>query len=99
MSQPVGQFRLAKLGQVVDTLFAEVDAAEVDILRRRLAHSLNDDGGVGFENDAVVDDLVNSEGNEVVVFNDCALVDGLPREVLVLVELTREKGRGAAQLT
>lgn len=78
LSQPVRQFRLAQLGEVVDTLFAEVDAAEVHVLRRRLADSLHDDGRVGLEDDAVVNDLVNGEGDKVVVLDDCALIDRLP---------------------
>lgn len=44
-----------------------------------------DDGGVGLEDDAVVYDLVDGEGYEVVVFDECALVDGRSAEKLVIV--------------
>jgi hypothetical protein len=63
---------------LVHALFAEVDASYGDVLCRGLADALDDDGGVGFEDDAVVDDLVDGECDEVVVLNDCSLVDGLP---------------------
>jgi hypothetical protein len=66
------------LCQVVDTLFTEVDAAHGDILRRSLADSLDDDGGVGLEDDAVVDDLVYGEGDKVVVLDDRSFVYRLP---------------------
>lgn len=61
---PVGQLGLAELRQVVDALFAEVDAAEVDVLGGGSADPLHDDGGIGFEDDAVVDDLVDGEGDQ-----------------------------------
>lgn len=80
MTQPVCDLGLAQLGQIVDTLFAKgVDAPEVDnVLRRRLAASLHDNSGVRLEDDAVVDELVDEEGDEVVVFDYCPLVDRLP---------------------
>lgn len=80
LTQPVRNLGLAQLRQIVDALFAKgVDAPEVDhVLRRRLAASLHDNGGVRLEDDAVVDELVDQEGDEVVVFDYCPLVDGLP---------------------
>jgi hypothetical protein len=66
------------LRKVVDALLAEVDPANVDVLRRRSAHSLDDNGGVRFQDDAVVDNLIDGEGDEVVVFDNGALVDRLP---------------------
>lgn len=79
MPQPVRQLGPAQLRQVVDALLAEgVDAAQVDVLGRRFAHPLDDDGGVSLEDDAVVDNLVDGERDEVVVLDDGALVYGLP---------------------
>ena len=78
LSQPVGQFRLAQLCQVVDALFAEVDAANGEVLCGCAADALDNDCGISFEDDAVVDDFVNGERGEVVVFDNGALVDGLP---------------------
>jgi hypothetical protein len=78
LSQPVCQLGPAELCKVVDALLAEVDATQLYVLRGRTADSLEDDGRVGLEDDAVVDNLVNSERDEVVVLDDCALVDGLP---------------------
>jgi hypothetical protein len=48
------------------------------ILGGRPADALHDDGGVGLEDDAVVDDFVDGEGYQVVVLDDGSLVDGLP---------------------
>lgn len=78
LSQPVCQFRLAELRQIVDALFAEVDAADGEVLCGCAADALDDDCGIGLENDAVVDDFVNGEGDEVVVFDNGALVHRLP---------------------
>jgi len=66
------------LRQVIDALFAEVDSAQVHVLAGSLADALDDDSGVGLKDDAVVDYLVDSEGDEVVVLDDGSLVDRLP---------------------
>lgn len=79
LSQPVGQFRLAVLGEVVDALLAEVDAADGGVLGGSAADALDDNGGIRLEDDAVVDNLVDGERDEVVVLDDGALVDRLPR--------------------
>lgn len=72
--------------QLEQTLFAQVDALHVGgVLRGRLGNSAGDDYGVGLEDDAVVDDLVDREGGEVVVLDECALVDG----VSVGIEVSR----------
>lgn len=61
---------------MVDALFTErIDAAQSDISRWGLAHALDDDGGVGLEDDAVVYDLIHGERHEVVALDDGALVD------------------------
>lgn len=65
--------------EVVDALLTEIDAANLDILSGCLAHALNDDCGIGFEDDAVVNNLIDCEGNEIVVLDNGALVNGLPR--------------------
>ena len=54
-------------------------------MRGRLGNSAGDDYGVGLEDDAVVDDFVNREGGEVIVLDECALIDGVSVEVLRLV--------------
>lgn len=46
-------------------------------MRRGTADALGDNQRVRLEDDAVVDDLVDGEGDEVVVFDDGAFVDGL----------------------
>ena len=77
LSQPVGELRLAQLRQVIHALLAEVDATDGQVLRGGAADALHDNRGVRLEDDAVVDNLVNGKGDEVVVFDDGALVDGL----------------------
>lgn len=62
-------------------MLAKIDPAHWDVLLGRLADSLDDDGGIGLEDDAVVDDLVNCEGHEVVVLNDGPFVYGLPGRI------------------
>lgn len=73
---------------MVHALFAEwVDTAKVDIGRWCLAHALDNDGWVGFEDDAVVYNLIHGEGYKVVALNDGALVDGgLEEEVQGITE-------------
>lgn len=61
--------------QIIHTLLAQINALQLgDILRRRLANSLHDNSGVRFEDDTVVDDFVDCEGDEVVVLDDGAFV-------------------------
>jgi hypothetical protein len=60
---------LSKLPEVLDALLAEIDVFHVgSILGGGLGDAAGDHDGVGFEDDAVVDDLVDCEGDEVVVF-------------------------------
>lgn len=80
LPQPVRKLGLSELSQIVDALLAEVDAAKRHILRGSLANSLDNDGRVGLEDDAVVDNFVNRERNKVVVLDNCPLVNGLPGE-------------------
>jgi hypothetical protein len=76
--QPIAQLRLPKLRQIIHALLGQIDALQRDdVLRGRLAHALRDDQRVGLEDDAVVDDLVDREGHEVVVVDYRAFVDGL----------------------
>lgn len=44
-------------------------------MHRGSADSRGNDDGIGLENDAIVDDFVNSQGYEVVVFDNGTLVD------------------------
>lgn len=77
LSQPVREFALAQLRQVVDTLFAEINPAQVDILCGRLAAALDDNCGISLEDDAIVDNFVDRQRDEVVVLDYRAPVDGL----------------------
>jgi hypothetical protein len=70
LPKPLPQLRLAELVQFEQTLFAQVHALHVGrILCRRARDAAGDDYGVGLEDDAVVDDFVDREGREVVVFD------------------------------
>lgn len=81
MPQPLSKLRLTELVQLQQTLLAQVDVLHVGgVLRRRARDSAGDDHRVGFEDDAVVHDLVDGEGSKVIVFDQCALVDGVPGE-------------------
>lgn len=75
---------LAELVNLQEALFAEIDALHVgDVLCRRSADAASDDDGVGLEDDAVVDDLVNGQRSQIVVFNQRAFVDRVSVGVLV----------------
>lgn len=75
LPQPIPQLSLTKLRQIIHTLLGQVDTLQVrHILRGRLADSLDNDSGVCFEDDSIVYDLVNGEGDEVVVFDYGAFV-------------------------
>jgi hypothetical protein len=79
LPEPLAQFRLAKLVQLQETFFAQINALHVGrVLRRWAGDSAGDDYRVGLEDDAVVDDLVDGEGGQVVVLDEGALVDGVP---------------------
>jgi hypothetical protein len=70
LPKPLSQLRFAELVQFEQTLFAQVDALHVGrVLRGRARDSAGDDYGVGLEDDAVVDDFVDREGGEVIVFD------------------------------
>ena len=78
LPEPLSQLRFAELVQLEQTLFTQVHALHVGrVLCGWLGHSAGDDDGVGLEDDAVVDDFVDCERGEVVVLDQCALVDGV----------------------
>ena len=59
---PLRKLSLAKLPCVQESLFREVDVLHRGhVLRRRLADTRGDNDGVGFEDDAVVYELVDGE--------------------------------------
>lgn len=73
------EFELAELPRIQQPLLAQIDVLHGrDILRRRFADATRYDDGVRLEDDAVVDDLVDGEGEDVVVFNQGAFIDGVP---------------------
>lgn len=78
LAKPIRELRLAELRQVVNTLFAEIDAAQGNVLGGRTADPLDDDGRVGLQDDAVVDNFINGQRDEVVVFDNGPLINRLP---------------------
>lgn len=76
---PFLQLRCSELPQLLQSLLGQVETFDRrHILLRRLADAGGDDDGVRLQHDAVVYNLVNGEGDQVVVFNDGPLVDGAP---------------------
>jgi hypothetical protein len=53
----------------------------------RAGDSASDDYGVGLEDDAVVDNFVDRKRCEVVVLDECALVDGVSVGKLLVNDL------------
>lgn len=78
LAKPICELRLAELRQVVNTLFAEIDAAQGNVLGGRAADPLDDDGRVGLQDDAIVDNFINGQRDEVVVFDNGSLINRLP---------------------
>ncbi len=75
LPQPIPQLSLPKLRKVIHALLTQINALQLrHILRRRFADPLHDNSRVGFQDDAVVDDLVDSEGYQVVVLDYGAFV-------------------------
>lgn len=71
----LGQFIFAKFEQVVNTLFAEVHTFDIcDVLRRGPTDPARHDHRINLQYDAVVDDFVNGERDEIVVFYQSAFV-------------------------
>jgi hypothetical protein len=66
---------LSKLPQILDALLAEIDVLHVGrVLGGRLRDAAGDHDWVGLEDDAVVDDLVDCQGHEVVVLQEGAAI-------------------------
>ena len=81
LSHPLGQFVFAKLEQVINTLFAEVHALDVrDVLRWCPADPARHDHRIHFQYDPVIDNLVNGEGDEIVIFYQSAFVRRVPAQ-------------------
>jgi hypothetical protein len=95
LSYPLRQLPLSKVPHVHQALFGEVDVLHRGhVLGRGLADARGNDDGVGLENDAVVDELIDGEGlfwlvlfvqvmvcvtyHEVVVLDDGAFIDRVP---------------------
>lgn len=79
LAQSLCKTPLAELPGVHETLFREVDVLHVGgIGGRRAADTRSDHDGVGLENNAVIDSLVNGKGNKIVVLDDGALVGCAP---------------------
>jgi hypothetical protein len=75
LPQPIPQLRLSKLRKIVHSLFTKINPLQLgNILRRRLANSLHNNRRIRFEDNSIIDNLVNSQGNEVIVFNYSALI-------------------------
>lgn len=83
LPQALGQTALAELPRIHQTLLGEVDVLHVGrIGGGGTADPRGDHDGVSFEENSVVDDLVDGEGNKVVVLDDGTLVGGTPVEHL-----------------
>ena len=68
LSHALRQLVFAKLEQIINTLFAKVHTLDIrDILRRCPADPARHDHGINLEYDAVINDLVNGERDEIVV--------------------------------
>lgn len=79
LPHPLRQLLLPKLPHVQEALLAQIDILDIrHVLRRGLADSTGNNHGVRLEDDAVVDDFVDGEGDKVVVFDDGAFVGGIP---------------------
>lgn len=79
LPQTISKSALAKLPRIHQTLLRQIDVLHVGrILGRSTADTRGNEHRISLENDSIVDDLVNSEGNKVVVLDDSALVGGTP---------------------
>ena len=94
LSHPLGQFIFTKLQQIVDALFAEVYTFDIrNILGRCPADPARHDHGINLEYDAVIDDFVNGERDEVIVFYEGPFVCRIPA-TKTLVGGKLESGHG-----
>jgi hypothetical protein len=76
LPQPIPQLGLPKLRQVIHTLLTQINALQLcHILRRRLANPLHDDRWIRLEDNAIIDNLVDRQGNQIIILNNGALVD------------------------
>lgn len=81
LPHPLQNLGLAYLRQVVHALLGEgVDTPQVGVLIWRLGAPLHDDSRVRLQDHTIINNLVDGEGDEVVVLDDGALVDRLLEE-------------------
>jgi len=86
-SHKLNALLLSKVPQVLQALLAQINVLHVGrILCRGFADSTCDNDGVCLKNDAVVDDLVDCQCDEVVVVVDGALVCRVPRRMSVAIQ-------------
>lgn len=79
LPHPLREFELAEFPRIQQPLLAQIDVLHGrDILRGRFADATRYDDGVRLEDDAIVDDLVDGKGEDVVVFNQGSFIDGVP---------------------
>lgn len=79
LPQLLGQTPLAKLPRIEQALLREIDVLHIRGVRGRCpTNPRGDHDRVSLEDDSVVDDFVNGQGDEVVVLHDGALVGGAP---------------------
>ncbi len=78
LPHPLRQLSLPEIPHVHNPLLAEIQFLHIRrILLRGFGDATGDDDGVGFQDDAVVDDLVDAEGDQVVVLYQSAFVGGV----------------------
>ena len=79
LPHPLRQLPLPKIPHIHDPLLAQIQLLHVRrILLRWPTDPACDDDGIRLEDDAVVDDFVDGEGDEVVVLDQGAFVGGVP---------------------
>lgn len=75
LPEPLGQLLLAKLPGVQQALLRQVNALHAShVVLRRARHALHNGRRLGFQNYAVVDNLLDGQRHQVVVLDDGALV-------------------------
>jgi hypothetical protein len=64
------------LRQVIHALLTQINALQLRyILRRRLANPLHDNRRVRLEDNAIIDNLINRQGYQIIILYNRAFVD------------------------
>jgi hypothetical protein len=82
LAHPLNELPLTKVPDVPQAFLRQIDTLNRGhILHGRTADTRGDDNRVRFQNDSIIHNLIDSQGNKVVVLDDGAAVGRVPKRM------------------